>query len=473
MTKQPFLYEKVATFVDALIEDGTLQPGDRAPSLREIMRTQHVSLATATLAYQQLEDRGLIEPIPQSGYYVCERLTSRLLEPDQTNPPQVSRSVSIGKPIIRLLNYASDPTLQPLGCAIPSAALLSAGKLDRILAQKARREGDKYNIYSTPQGDLDLRSELAKRTRRFGQNVNLNDIAITNGCTEALTLALKCTTKPGDTVAIESPTYFGMLQVLEILGLKAFELPTSKDGINLDALASALTQKKITACLVASSFNNPLGCTLPLAQKHQLITLLDAHAIPLIEDDIYGDIHFSDERPKSFLSLAPEANILYCSSFSKSLAPGYRVGWVCAPRYIEAITEAKFALSLCCPTLPQAALAAYLASGGYDRHLQRLRRSLQKNVERTRYAIEEIFPAGTKVSRPSGGFVLWLELAPHIDSGSLFEQAIQQGICFAPGNLFSTTNNYDNCIRISCGYEWSKSLELAVIELGELVSSTR
>ncbi|WP_085905680.1 PLP-dependent aminotransferase family protein [Kiloniella majae] len=468
MDKHPFLYEKVASYVALMIDDGTLKPGEKAPSLRSLMRSHHISLATATQAYDNLEDRGYIEPKPQSGFYVCQRHAPNLQEPEETTPPQTSQPIRISKPIIRLLNYASDPSLHPFGCAIPSTELLSARKLDLILSKMARQNGNQHNIYSTPQGDKNLRNEIAHKSTRLGLKIDADDIAITNGCTEALTLALKVVTKPGDTVAIESPTYFGILQVLETLGLKAFELPTSKQGVNLDALKKAITTERITACLFASSYNNPLGCTLSTDQKLSVIELLEQYNIPLIEDDIYGDIFFGKVRPKSFLSLAPDANIIYCSSFSKSLAPGYRVGWIISPRYIEKITETKFALSLCCPTLLQASLAAYLNSGSYDRHTQRITRALQINIEKTRFAISEYFPEHTKVSKPAGGFVLWLELDKKINSADLFEKAINQGICFAPGNLFTTTDHYDNCIRISCGHEWTPALEKAIGTLGDL-----
>ncbi|KLN60783.1 hypothetical protein WH96_09905 [Kiloniella spongiae] len=468
--QQPFLYEKVASYVADMIDEGTLKPGEKAPSLRLLMQSQHISLATATQAYKNLEDRGYIEARPQSGFYVSHRYTSRLQEPAETTPYQAPESVKIAKPILKLLEYyASDPSLHPFGCAIPSPEILAAGKLDLILAKKARHNGKDHNNYSPAQGNVDLRNEIANRSTRLGLKLTKDNITITNGCTEALTLALKVVTKPGDAVALESPIYFGILQILDALGLKAFELPTSKHGINIDALYDAVTSNKIKACLFISSFSNPLGCTLSINQKLSIIDLLKEYNIPLIENDIYGDMYFGKVRPKSFLSLAPDANIIYCNSFSKSIAPGYRIGWIISFCHIEKITETKFGLSICCPTLLQASLATYLNSGNYDRHIQKIKLALQINVEKTRYAISKFFPKQTKVSNPAGGFVLWLELDKKINSAELFEKAIEQGISFAPGSLFTTTDNYNNCMRICCGHEWTPALEKAIQTLGNLV----
>ena len=431
-----------------------------------------MSLSTALQAYRLLEDRGVLEARPQSGFYVAKRSAISLETPTISKPSGKATSVAISGTLLKLLEYAADPRLVPLGCAIPSAELLAAGRLDRFLARTARVRGTSYNIYTEAKGSLQLRQEIARRALHWGQALSPDDVAITCGCTEALALALKAVSKPGDTIAIESPTYFGLLHAIEALDLKALELPTdATSGIDLVALEKALQGKSIAACLFSSSFNNPLGCTMPDENKVKVLELLAKHQVPLIEDDIYGDIYFGKERPKPFMALDRRGNTLYCSSFSKTVAPGYRIGWIVTGRHMPKVLEHKLALTLCGPALPQAALADFLSSGGYDSHLRRVRRVLEDNVDQMSGAIARAFPKGVRVSRPVGGFVLWLELPRQINSRELLDAALNKGICFAPGDVFSASSRYTNCLRLSCGHRWDPRIENSVKELGKMVTS--
>ena len=462
-------YEELAGFIAGLVDDGTLVPGARVPSLRQISVQRKISLSTALQAYRLLEDRGVLEARSQSGFYVARRAAVSLEAPGVSKPPGQATSVAVNDVVQKLLEYAADPQLVPLGCAIPSAELLAAGRLDRFLARAARVKGVDYNTYTLPKGDPLLRQEIARRALRWGQGLSPEDIAITCGCTEALALALKTVTRPGDTVAIESPTYFGLLQVIEALDLKALELPTdAASGVELGALEKALKTGGVTACLFSSSFNNPLGCTMPEESKLALLDLLSRHDVPLIEDDIYGDIYFGKERPKPFMALDRHGNTLYCSSFSKTVAPGYRVGWIATGRHMRRILENKIASTLCGPALPQAALADFLSSGGYDSHLRRIRRIFEDNAGLMIRSIERHFPEGTRVSQPAGGFVLWLELPEPFKSREMFAEALERGICFAPGDVFSASGRFANCLRLSCGYPWNDRIEYGLRTLGEM-----
>jgi len=468
-TERAHRYEELASFVAGLVDKGTLRPGSRAPSLRRISRDRRASLSTALKAYQLLEDRGILEARPRSGYYVTRRPAASLDIPALSQPPGTPTSVAIAATVLNLVQYASDPRLVPLGCAVPSPELLAAGQLDRFLARAARIKGVDYNVYTAPKGDAALRQELCRRALRCGQGWSPEDVVVTCGCTEAVTLELKAVARPGDTIAIESPTYFGLLHVLEALGLKALEMPTDAEaGIDIAALAHALDQKSVAACLFSSSFNNPLGCTMPDAKKLEFLRLLTRHSVPLIEDDIYGDIFFGAERPKPFGALDPAANTIYCSSFSKTIAPGYRIGWLMAGRHTQTVLQQKLASTLATPALTQAALADLLSCGGYDSHLRRIRRVFADNIDRMTRAIEQSFPAGTRVSRPAGGFVLWVELPQPADTRVLFGEAVRRGICFAPGDAFSATGRYQHCLRLSCGYGWDRRIEAGVETIGAL-----
>ena len=476
-TDPTYRYEEVAGFITSLIDNGTLRPGARAPSLRQVSRQKRASLSTALQAYRLLEDRGVLEARPQSGFYVTRGRAGALATPSATRPPAKATNVSIRGIVVKLLEYATNPALVPLGCAIPSTEILAAAGLDRCLARTARVKGAEYNVYTPPKGDVRLRHEIARRTLRWGQALSPEDIAVTCGCTEALMLALTAVTRPGDTVAIESPTYFGLLHALEALELKALELPTdAAKGIDLAALAAALKRTSVKdgavkACLLSSSFNNPLGCTMPDDKKVAVLDLLARHGVPLIEDDIYGDIYFGPERPRPFAAFDRKDQVIYCSSFSKTLAPGYRVGWIATSRHMQKVLERKFALTMCGPALPQAALAEFLSSGGYDLHLRRLRRHFADNIGQMSRMIEQVFPAGTRISRPAGGFVLWVELPKPLKTRPLFDAALENGICFAPGDVFSAGGRYGNCLRLSCGHPWDERIEAGLRTLGELAAA--
>ncbi len=468
-----FRYKEVAGAITSLVERGVLRSGMRAPSLRDVARQHRVSMTTAQQAYRLLEDNGVLEARPKSGFYVTPHSNVHLEEPQVPAFDTQAQHVSLGSHVADLLVHGADPDYAPLGCAIPSAELLSAAQLDRYLARIARKDGTALNTYTGPQGILSLREEICRRALRWGQVLVPEHVTITNGCTEALGLALRAVTKRGDTVAIETPTYFGLLQIFESLELKVLEVPTDPQrGLQADVLEHVLKSQHADACLLASSFNNPLGCTSSEDNKRAIIALLARHNIPLIEDDIYGDIYFGSERPRPYMALADEsADILYCSSFSKTLAPGYRVGWIAARDHLTKIIEEKFALNLCGASLPQVALAGFLANGGYDNHLRRLRRVFADNIDRTTRAITRYFPEGTRISRPMGGFVLWVELPAHVDCRILYEKALKQHICFAPGDVFSVSPQYKNYLRISCGNTWNDKIKTSIESLGSLINS--
>ncbi len=462
-------YEQLADLIVSMIDNGTMAPGTRLPSVRTSSEEHGLSISTVLQAYRWLEDRGVIVARPQSGFYVAATQGARLPLPSASRLRTKASTVSISGAVAVLLDHASNSALVPLGCAVPDSALLQSHRLDLALARIARHDGAHYNGYGSPRGELQLRSEICRRAMRIGHPLSPDDVIVTNGCTEAVTLALSAVAQRGDTVAVESPTYFGLLHTLEVLGLKALELPTDPtNGVNVEAVARLLDNERVAACMLASSFSNPLGSLMPEARKRELLAVLARHAVPLIEDDVYGEIHFTRERPRPFAALDGGANTIYCSSFSKSLAPGYRIGWVAPRAFAQRVIDRKLAFSLCSPVLPQVALAEFLAGGAYDAHLRRLRRLLEENLLRLIRSVEASFPPDTRVSRPAGGFALWLELPRGFDARALFDEALEDGICFAPGDIFSASRRFRNCLRLSAGSTWSDRIDKGVQRLGAL-----
>ena len=463
------LYMRIFHRIAKMIEQGALRPGDRVPSVRRLSRQESVSISTVLQAYTQLEAQGLIEARPQSGFYVKPRLWQPPAEPGMSKPSAKATPVSAGEMTLNILKAVRNPELVALGTAIPSPELLPLQQLNRMMASIGRRDQSAGAAYDVPPGALQLRVQIARRALDYGCLLSPDDIVTTTGCQEALNLCLRAVAGPGDTIAVESPTYYGILQIIGALGMKALEIPTHpRDGVSLDALEYALDRERIAACLFTPTFNNPLGSSMPDESRKRLVVMLAERGLPLIEDDIYGDIAFGPERPRAAKSYDTQGLVLLCDSFSKTLAPGYRVGW-CAPgRFQKKVEHLKFTSTIASATLPALAVAEFLATGGYEHHLRKVRRVYAEQVRLMTASIALHFPEGTKVTRPQGGHVLWVEMPPKVDSLDLFHQALAAKVSIAPGPLFSAKGKYRNCVRLNCGTPWGEPLEAALKTLGAL-----
>lgn len=466
------LYEKVASKISYLIDQGTLRPGDRVPSIRNLSKQMQVSINTVKEAYSLLEDRRLLEARPQSGYYVRARLPELPAEPVVDRPGINPAEVNLSKIYQIVMQDFLDPKLLQLGIAMPSLELLPVEKLNRMLAREVRRFSAQAVSYELPPGNLRLRKQIAQRMLLSGCTLSPDQIVITSGCVEAVVLSLRVLCKPGDTVAIETPVYFNFLQLIEDLGLKALEIPASpRGGISLEALEYALDNNagEVKACIVISNFNNPLGSRMSDEDKLRLVQILEDYQVPLIEDDIYGDLSYDDARPSVAKSFDKTGNVLLCSSFSKTVAPGYRVGWIAAGRYQEQVERGKMLVNVATASPTQLAMAEFLANGGYEHHLRSIRRVYARQVAQMADAIGRAFPEGTRVSRPQGGFVLWVEMPKKVDSILLYKKAKGQGITIAPGSIFSIEGKYRNCVRLNAAC-WNPSVEVAIDTLGRLAA---
>ncbi len=462
------LYEEIAARVGGLIEQGTYRPGERIPSIRTLSRQMQVSINTIMEAYAHLENKGMVEARPQSGYYV----RCRLPEPGAGVPKgnagadPVACCVSIDEVPMRIMRSLSDPNLVPLGGCTPNSDLLPVDKLNRMLATESRRFRIQSVSYTGPRGTQRLRTQIAKRSLSAGCSVSPDEIVVTSGCVEAVTLALQATCRPGDTVAMASPVYYTFLHSVQWMGLKILEIPsTPREGMSVDVLGYAIRNNPVHACLVIPNFNNPLGSTMPDEKKKELVALLAQHDIPLIEDDVYGDLAFGASRPAAVKAFDEKGLVLYCSSFSKTLAPGYRVGWILPGRYQRKVQQLKTLFNIATASPTQLAIAEFLTNGGYDHHLRTIRRVYGRQVEKVRDAVGRFFPLGTRVTRPEGGFVLWAEMPEEVDAFGLYEAAVKKGISLAPGTLFSSGDRFRNCIRLNAAF-WSERVEQALETVG-------
>src|SRR5437763_13222271 len=462
------LYERISGRLEEAMKVGALRPGDRLPSVRRLSERERVSVSTVLQAYLTLEARGLIEARPQSGHYVRWQRPATA-EPPLSRPAPGATEVQVSSLLAKVVASARDPKLVPLGCNQPALELFPGKRLGRIAASIARDGGGLG--YELPPGLRALRRQLARRSLDWGCTLSPDDFVVTCGAMEAVQLSLLAVARQGDAVAIESPAYFGTLNAIEALGLKAVEIPSSpRDGMDLDALERVLKARRIAAVLVVTNFSNPLVCLMPDANKERLVAMLAGREVPLIEDDLYGDLYFGPSRPRAAKCFDQRGLVLHCGSFSKTLAPGWRIGWVAAGRFRERVSLLKFAQTIATASLQQLAMAEFLAGGHYERHLRSLRKSIAATMRSLGDCVAAHFPAGTRATRPDGGGVLWVEMPEGISSLELHDRALAAGIAIAPGPIFSARQGYENCVRLSCGVAWSSRVEAAIATLGRIAA---
>lgn len=471
-TTTDHLYMQVADGLEKMIGEDVLKIGDKLPSVRMLSDEYGISMGTAFQAYYHLEGKGLIESRPKSGYYVrfSQKRFPALPKMIQADP--LSHDISVKEMIASIYSDIASHSNKIINFAIaaPDASLLPVAKINKSVVQALRNSKDSCIGYEHTQGNIDLRKQIAKLAFNWGGKVKPDEVLITGGCLEAMSLCIKAVTQPGDTVAVESPNYFGIFQALESMGLKVVEVSSSPvTGLDLDSFQQAIKKFTIKACVVIPNFNNPLGGLMPDENKKKLVEIITKNNIPLIEDDIYGELYFGKNRPRTCKYYDTKGLVMHCSSLSKSLSPGYRIGWVMPGKYLEQIKQIKRIHNISSPTLTQAAIAHYLQHGRYEYHLKNMRRALHTQCLRYLQAIINYFPEDTKVSRPHGGFILWVQLNKKVNTFKLRIEAMKHHISIVPGKIFSASSNYNNCIRISFGKPWDDEADYGLMMLGKLI----
>lgn len=462
------LYEEVSVRIREMISQGTYRAGERIPSIRALSRQLRVSVNTVMEAYAGLENLGVIEARPQSGFYVCANRAEPAGRPPAGRAGAISPNpVVLDDIALEVMRNMTNPAFVPFGCGMPNCELSPSVKLNRMLASETRRFPLQSISYPPPQGHKRLRTQIVKRMLNAGCSMTADDLVVTSGCIEAMNLALQAVCTPGDTVAIGSPVYPTFLKSIQWMGLKVLEIPSNGEGMNPDVLAYVIKHNPVKACITIANFNNPLGSLMPDGRKQELVALLARHDIPLIEDDVYGDLAHGSSRPVSTKAFDEKGLVLYCSSFSKTLAPGYRIGWIAPGRYRDKVMQLKSLLNIATSAPAQFAIAEFLTNGGYDHHLRKARRVYARQTTLFREALARHLPAGTRITRPEGGYILWVELPEGFDAFKLYEAALREGICIAPGTIFTSGDRYRNCFRLNAA-TWSERCEQALETLGGL-----
>lgn len=465
-------YEQLAFDIARSIQEGTLCRGEKLPSIRKTSFNRKISPSTVFQAYYLLEARGLISARERSGYFVTGGGAGlpQLPEPSMDTDSEVTQ-VDVSELVFEILESTRARKVVPLGSAFPSPLLFPMARLARTMSACVQSMDPWSTVTDISPGDANLRRQIALRYMIDGLHVPAGEIVITNGALEGLNLCLQAVTKHGDTVLIESPTFYAALQSIERNGLKAVEIPSHpRDGIDLDAMKHALERHKPAACWLMTNFQNPLGSLMPDEKKKDLVALLTRFNVPLIEDDVYGELYFGDKRPKPAKAFDTTGLVMHCSSFSKCLAPGYRVGWAAPGRYAKAVERLKLTTSLATSVPAQITLASYLAKGGYDRHLRSLRHTLMLQQMKFIEAIERYFPEGTRLSSPAGGYFLWVKLPDGVNALELHRVALNNGISIAPGPIFSSQKGFTDYVRLNYGHIWDEQIEASIATLGTIIN---
>ncbi|MGF6973783.1 DNA-binding transcriptional MocR family regulator [Paraburkholderia sp. JPY465] len=465
-------YEALATTIAEEIRAGHIPIGSRLPSLRYIIAQHGVSQSTVLRAYYLLEEWGLIRAEERSGFYVTPGAGVQQAVSMQAATLAESAKVDISDLVFSVLDAAKHPGIVPLGSAFPSPLLFPSARLLKSLAQGTRSLSPWSTVADLPPGNDHLRRQIVLRYVGTGLSVATEEIVVTNGALEALNLCLMAVTRPGDVIAVESPGFYAALQAIERLDLRAVEIPVDPvTGLDLDALAVALDKHPIRACWFMTNFQNPTGVTLSVEKKKALVDLLAKREIPLIEDDVYQELHFSRDRPLPAKAFDTKGLVMHCSSFSKTLAPGYRIGWVAAGRFADRVQRLKLMTTLSASIPVQAGIADYLQYGGYDKHLRKLRNAFKSQLASMDAALRRSLPRDVRWTLPNGGYFLWLQLPNAVDAMALHRRAIAHGISIAPGPIFSATHSFENCIRLNFGHPWDTSIDEAVRVLADILKS--
>ncbi len=470
-----FRYIQLARELEEKINAGQYRAGDKLPSLRRLHAQTGLSITTINQAYIELEMRGLVDPRQKSGYYVRPLIRNILPPPDQKKYMAKPRKVAINSLAESLQAAVKDPEILPFGVALPSIELMPVKQLRQSLNTISPQYFKNAGLnYGPPSGVPELKRQIACRTLGLGLqgSIDEEEIIITNGCMDAIQLCLRAVAHSGDIIVTESPTFPCYLQLIEDLGMLSLEVPTNpQSGIDLDALEAATRKHKVAACILNPHFQNPLGFSMTVERQKHLIDILGRRNIPIIEDDIYGDLYFGETRPRTLKSLDSEGLVLYCSSFSKTLASDLRIGWTMPGRFDHKVRQLKFNSIITSPKLNQLIIAEFLRCGHHERHLRKLRNTLKKQMTDTALAIAHYFPRGTQLTAPEGGFILWVTLDRKIDASFLFHTAKKEKIFVIPGTICSSTGKFTNCLRISCGHPWSAKMDEGMRRLGQLIHS--
>lgn len=466
--KKEILYLKIAGIIEKQILNGTLRLGEKIPSIRTVQKVYNVSINTVRQAFLELESKSLIESVPKSGYFVSKASQRKFSLPSVIILDSLQKEKHPEDLFHKTFASSENTDITHFSLGLPEKTLLPIAKLNKSVAAVMRSLANGGVTYESVQGNLNFRRTVARWAFMLEGKITEDDVIATSGAMNGMFTCLMAVTKPGDKIAVESPAYFGILKMISAMGLEAVEIPSDPvTGLDLDALKKVLPT--ISACCFVVNFNNPMGTLMPDDNKKELVRMLTERDIPLIENDIFRNVYYGLERPKPCKAFDEAGIVMLVNSVSKTLAPGYRVGWIIPGKYKDKIIQQKLIQTISTPALYQETISHFLENGRYDHHLHTFRKTVHSNCLKLLQGIEDYFPDNTKVSQPAGGFMLWVELDKKIDTVQLFDIAIRQNISFAPGRMFTQYNQYNNCMRLNFAMNWNEKINADLKTLGQIV----
>jgi DNA-binding transcriptional MocR family regulator len=461
-------YLKLAKGFEQQLRIGTLRVGDRLPSVRQLRDQHSISVGTAVECYLWLERQGYIRAHPKSGFYVTRTPVSS---------PEPEVAAPAGRPVIvagTSHQSAGDSAgAVKLGPAVIGQQLLPLARLNRSMRLALSAFDDTAVTYEDPCGNVRLRRQMARLMFRQGATCSPDEIIVTSGGTEALNLAIRAVAKAGDVVGVESPGCYEKLQALEALQMRALELPHHpRVGLDIEELERAGRRHRLKAIMLSSSCQNPLGDCVPDENKAAIVSFAAKRGMAVIESDIFGELVFNGTRPRTLKAFDTDGIVLQCSSLAHYVAPGFNLGWIHAGRWLPEVQRLKSFTNVANARLTQLALAEFLECGAFEKHVKQLRVALWRSVEATRDEVLRTFPAGTRVNRPEGGFVLWIQLPDRYNGIEIQRRAAAARIHILAGEWFSPTRQFRNYIRISCGHPF-EVIQPAVQTLAVMLNNKR
>ena len=454
------------------ISSGKLVLNSRMPSLRNFRQQHLVSMTTALNCYQHLESLGWILAKPQSGYFVCGQKSSHqqpeliafesiMTEPKLPAVESDSQQYSLAENSFDLsVNHTVNPTVNhtinseivgPLGVARISESYIPVEQLQQSFRRALKRQGSKISFYPDVQGEKILRDTLSTHFKSYDFHIPSEELLITNSCMDAIRTAIEICTDIGDAVAISSPCFNGLLDMLAALDRKVVEIPSTEQGIDLDQLEEHMKSKQIKAGLFCTSHMNPQGISMTALQKQRLVKLAEHYQTPIIEDDVYIELAHSKVMPLPAKHWDKKGYILWCGSVSKTIAAGYRLGWCWPGRYAAQYLQKRKYCNQGVSSPIQLALADFISNGDYSKHLRKLRVAMQQHTLSYQRYLSNNLPMASKISSPTGGFVLWIQV-PKLHGRKLLNQASKYNIDIRIGEQFSTRDLYQDYFRLNVGF---------------------
>lgn len=460
--------EQLAHSLKLLIENGTWKAHEKLPSLRQQVEQSGLSLITVMNAYQELEAQGLIYSKEKSGYFVVEQSSDH-----PTTLHVINETVEINSVVFKYLKSTQSEHIIPLGSAFPNSQLLYSAKLIQTLGQLARQRRSYEQTPSLPPGNYQLRKIIAQKYAMQGIPTDPSDIVITSGGLDALNLSLQALTQAGDYILLQQTIFYGAWQAAERLGLKVITIPEHPEhGIDLEAFEHAILKYPIKVCLMMLNGQNPIGFTVSDEIKLKLAKLLNQYQIYLIEDDVYEELYYDQKKPLSMKYFDQQNWVLHCSSFSKTLGAGFRIGWVYAGKFSEHIQHTQLMSTLSVNSFIQNALVEYLSHRHYEKHLKTLRSTLQRYKKQYFNYLKTHLPEQCHVNYYPSGYFLWIELPEQVDSNEIYQHMLEHSVSVAPSSLFNISNQQNHFIRMNCSFEMNEKIQNALNQLIHIIGKS-